>query len=166
MVSIHSSESIFRKQLCSVELKVFSRQVHWLPTNKQRLIVWLMPDRHSKWLPSLLLLVILFKTPVPLSSSMFHSSLFVRHPSIVSEFSVSDACVNSFQTAARQLSVSALSSSLGITSKEKPAGGLFFWLHGHANRKINWTSVFLRNPIFHNIPFDTALVASIWIRPL
>lgn len=164
MVSSHSSESTFRKQLCSVELKVFSRQVHWLPTNKQRIIVWLMPDRHSKWLPSLLSLSSFLKHPSP--SPAPYSTTHCLWGIHCLKISVSHTCFNSFQTATQQLSVIALSSSLGIMSKEKSAVGLFFWLDGHTGRKINWASVFLWNPIFHYVLFDTPRAALIRIGPL
>lgn len=108
-------------------------------------------------------------------------SSFLKHPSLSPapcstthclwgihclKISVSHTCFNSFQTATQQLNVIALSSSLGITSKEKSAVGLFFWLDGHTSRKINWASVFLWNPIFHYVLFDTARAALIGIGPL
>lgn len=93
--------------------------------------------------------------------------LIVCEASFVSRsLSHTPALTNSFQTATQQLNVIALSSSLGIMSKEKSAVGLFFWLDGHTSRKINRASVFLWNPIFHYVLFDTARAAVIRIGPL
>lgn len=92
--------------------------------------------------------------------------LTVCEACIVSNFSMTNTCFNPCPPAAQQLSVITLSSSLGIMSKEKSAAGQVFWSDGHAGRTINWTSVFLWNPIFHHILFDAARVALIWIGPL
>lgn len=70
-----------------------------------------------------------FKNTHP-SRQLRVAQLIVWQASIVSDFSISNSCFNSFQTAAQQQNVIALSSSLGIMSKEKPVLGLFFWLDG------------------------------------
>lgn len=71
-----------------------------------------------------------------LSSHLLHVPQPIVHEvSLVSKFSVSNTCFNFFQTATQQQSVIALSSSLGIMSKERSGVGLFFWLDEHSSQK-------------------------------